>query len=968
MASLTGDFVRVTYAYSPMYSGSDELSLEVGDIVQVTDRSHESSGWLVGQIGDRAGVFPATIVEPYVAGVGTKTGTVGASPAQVRIHFTADAADEVKTPEQPPDKVTFSGTVSVAESLRQQSGRTRVPTVEESKRTAALQELKSVARRSSNPNNALVTENIRRRQTLFCLYAHYSALLSSTFYMLTGYICFFWGAYGRSPVPGWENPRIWGVTDGVASVVAILSGLAILIYEIRFGEARAGVNRIPFRGIIYTLCAAPGFLTIPTGVGGLCLMIPALVNFYSTCLGESYRPPAVPPPKADSAKAVLAKQQSSSSSTSDGRAPAANSASSSSSSSTSSPPPQSSTAADSDETPKVSKCDQILTFLGGENPDRQVGRIVFLVSYFATCIIVGTLHAMDALSKVDEAIAFNEENRLNPKVPPVPDMPYHTRWIGMCKFFGNIMNLNFTFILFPVSHSVMRYLVDKSRPRTWYGMLLRAFLWLVPVDDAIKGHKLMGYVGFIAAMGHTIGHLMNYVSRPDYVWDLFGPGIWVTGVSLVVILFIMYPATILKVRRSHFEIFWVTHFLYMGVFVICLIHGKGMWGPNYWKWLLGPGLLYLGERIYREIVTRKPVTVVSATFMSNQVLSIAVRKSGPLEHYSEGQYAYIACPAISSFQWHPFTISSAPQEENVTFHIRVQDRGSWTYKLRDFFRIIGSGSNKACLKLAHLEDGEIVPGLVYGPTGLPLLRIHGPYSAPTQHFCEYNEVLVCASGIGVTPLSSALKSIVHFRWKYAVDRAFPDNATFIWVAAHREIPSFRWLIRVIKEAEDALYHQRQRAPADDDIHKRYLKIMIFVTSYNKAEADKFLRLTAEERDADETGLWGESYFAAQDNPGPNAKPLARAKAPFTEADIYAALMNPKKGTVTFGNLEITLGRPNWEAIFRSVHQRTKESNIGVTFCGNPAIGRDLKHQCLNFSHITGPNGEVRTWHLHKEVF
>eukprot|EP00461_Guttulinopsis_vulgaris_P000868 UN00868 len=102
-----------------------------------------------------------------------------------------------------------------------------------------------------------------------------------------------------------------------------------------------------------------------------------------------------------------------------------------------------------------------------------------------------------------------------------------------------------------------------------------------------------------------------------------------------------------------------------------------------------------------------------------------------------------------------------------------------------------------------MEDGQVRPGLIEGPTGVPLLRIHGPYSAPTQHFAEYNDVMICASGIGVTPLSSALKSIAHFRWRYAVDRAFPDRATFVWVVAHKEIPAFRWLCRTIKDAHDA---------------------------------------------------------------------------------------------------------------------------------------------------------------------
>ena len=44
-----------------------------------------------------------------------------------------------------------------------------------------------------------------------------------------------------------------------------------------------------------------------------------------------------------------------------------------------------------------------------------------------------------------------------------------------------------------------------------------------------------------------------------------------------------------------------------------------------------------------------------------------------------------------------------------------------------------------------------------------MIRVYGPHSAPTQHLTEYNEVMIVTSGIGVTPLAAAMKSIVHFR-------------------------------------------------------------------------------------------------------------------------------------------------------------------------------------------------------------
>ena len=49
-----------------------------------------------------------------------------------------------------------------------------------------------------------------------------------------------------------------------------------------------------------------------------------------------------------------------------------------------------------------------------------------------------------------------------------------------------------------------------------------------------------------------------------------------------------------------------------------------------------------------------------------------------------GDWMFINLPVISKFEWHPFTISSAPERNDVlTFHIRSV--GGWTNKLHEYF-------------------------------------------------------------------------------------------------------------------------------------------------------------------------------------------------------------------------------------------------------------------------------------------
>ncbi len=45
--------------------------------------------------------------------------------------------------------------------------------------------------------------------------------------------------------------------------------------------------------------------------------------------------------------------------------------------------------------------------------------------------------------------------------------------------------------------------------------------------------------------------------------------------------------------------------------------------------------------------------------------------------YKTGQYVRIMCPEISTFEWHPFTISSAPGDQFMTLHIKVGGWGEW---------------------------------------------------------------------------------------------------------------------------------------------------------------------------------------------------------------------------------------------------------------------------------------------------
>lgn len=51
--------------------------------------------------------------------------------------------------------------------------------------------------------------------------------------------------------------------------------------------------------------------------------------------------------------------------------------------------------------------------------------------------------------------------------------------------------------------------------------------------------------------------------------------------------------------------------------------------------------------------------------------------------YRAGQWVRLACMSLNQNEYHPFTLSSAPDEDNLTVHIRAV--GPWTKHVRSIY-------------------------------------------------------------------------------------------------------------------------------------------------------------------------------------------------------------------------------------------------------------------------------------------
>lgn len=230
----------------------------------------------------------------------------------------------------------------------------------------------------------------------------------------------------------------------------------------------------------------------------------------------------------------------------------------------------------------------------------------------------------------------------------------------------------------------------------------------------------------------------------------------------------------------------------------------------------------LDSRLDATSTLRIGVHETGVTELSYTIMSKDRTTSQPLCHLM-GQYVYLNVPAVSSLEWHPFTISSAPTDSTTTHHIKVMgglNGGQWTAKLHKLamrlqankavaaavavtaagaagqsgqlggegqYRGRGTrstGGSVTASASAHAstsagEQGSVVRTAA-GRESAQLysdeeskeqeevisvssitVNIDGPYGLSVTHeLHKYTHVLLIGGGIGVTPLHSCLRHLL----------------------------------------------------------------------------------------------------------------------------------------------------------------------------------------------------------------
>jgi NAD(P)H-flavin reductase len=221
-------------------------------------------------------------------------------------------------------------------------------------------------------------------------------------------------------------------------------------------------------------------------------------------------------------------------------------------------------------------------------------------------------------------------------------------------------------------------------------------------------------------------------------------------------------------RTNRFELFYFTHLLYFAWLGLAIAHA-----PSFLFWAGVPLLGFAIERAVRLSRRGVAAAVLSSRALRSGVTRIEVARPAGFT-FSPGDYAFLRIPAVAKREWHPFTISSAPERPDLTFHIR--SLGNWTGALR-----------------RRVEETENEPGLT--------AYVDGPYGSPSAAIFDSRFAVLIGAGIGVTPFASVLETIV-MRANAASAGSPPtklEKAYFFWL--NKDQYSFEWFAALLSDLE-----------------------------------------------------------------------------------------------------------------------------------------------------------------------
>jgi NADPH oxidase 2 len=263
---------------------------------------------------------------------------------------------------------------------------------------------------------------------------------------------------------------------------------------------------------------------------------------------------------------------------------------------------------------------------------------------------------------------------------------------------------------------------------------LLAVVARIPSSTILLYHRWVGLATAVHATIHFSLNVRPWI-RSSQVADVFHNSRIQIGLMAWVSLCLIVITSISYIRRRYFEAFYYPHALFIVFAVGAMIHASH--GPEF----LLPGLaLWCIDRLIRFVHNFRSINVQMAEQYPGDLTKLKFRG---FQTTYPGQIVWVQIPGVSFLNWHPFTVASAPGDEEAA--VAIRGLGAYTKRLHSLVKstkgMQGGG-----------EGQELHPFKV---------RVDGPYGVGHVMWGVHPVTILVAGGIGITPGISIMSYIVH---------------------------------------------------------------------------------------------------------------------------------------------------------------------------------------------------------------
>ncbi|CAN6248790.1 unnamed protein product [Urochloa humidicola] len=283
----------------------------------------------------------------------------------------------------------------------------------------------------------------------------------------------------------------------------------------------------------------------------------------------------------------------------------------------------------------------------------------------------------------------------------------------------------------------------------------------IPFEHATRYHVWLGHLTMALFTLHGLCYVIEWSMQGQLLeqmaeWKEIGianlPGVISLAAGLL-----MWVTSLHPVRKRFFELFFYTHQLYIIFIVFLAFHV----GDFIFSFSAGAVFLFMLDRFLRFWQSRTKVDIISAACRPCGTVELVFSKPASLR-YNALSFIFIQVHELSFLQWHPFSVSSSPMDGRYHMSVLIKVLGTWTEKLRS---IITNFQEQ------NRGDSELQCGRITA-------CVEGPYGHESPYHLMYENLILVAGGIGISPFLAILSDIIH-RIEEG-KQCMPKNVLVLW--------------------------------------------------------------------------------------------------------------------------------------------------------------------------------------------